>query len=458
MRKGFLPASKADLTIDLSEYEPKQFAEQLKTHAKEVATIVQQIESTDDPNVAKAYLALFFHMFNGMEQPLSEGDAISNESLERSPHRHMREAPPADLPEEIKQKKKIFSPNKEGSPRDDLRRTQRLSSDAVFNELFQPVADPLYLEETEATLLHPSMLDVALGLADSASGIPAPPPPPPPPPPATGGGKTLTTILPVNFDSISAVKAPGTIWEEVSTFALPDHAYASLKEDLQRVFGSKSRNGTLKSGKTQASSFDAFEEKIDVIEPNRLRNVEVLLHMDELKALSVDDLIAAFKSVDPRLFNYSVLERLTRMIGTGESRTFIILPSGPEITQLNEFEEFCKKRGVSPTALLEGRQGELLFYRLVKEIPDRQERLSFCYFIEKFQLERDPVEREIQVVLRAVEATCSSETFKKVLRIVFEVLNLLNPKHGLSRGFQISSFFAKVRGLVHSLQLLHSNY
>jgi hypothetical protein len=439
--------TETNLNATVPESDPKAFVELLKNHAKEVSSVIQEIEVAKDPVLVKAYLNIFFHMFSGVEAPGGVSPNVQRELKQSG--RSQTKIRELQLKLQAVQRKSMTADGTNGGLKDSSSGELRVSADqseryaVPGDEIFDSVKSSLYLEEMKdlETNDRNSLRDLAQALAadDGAGGPPPPPPPPPLPPPS----KMIPPIVAVNFDSIPLGKIAGTVWEEVSAFSLPDHARTSLAEDLKRTFGS---TNIRKATPSKDPSLAAFDDSFDILEPARLRNVEVLLHMTELKELGNDigNIIKAFRELDPRLFNISVLERLVRTVGSGDNRTHAMLPSRAEISQLQLFEKFCESRHVSPMDLLVGRAGEMLFYRLYKEVPDREERLTFCYFMDKFQGDKNSILSDTQLVINAVEAVYASASFKKALRIVFEILNVLNPKQGLSRGFRISTLIAKI--------------
>lgn len=419
--------TEANLKATTTEDDPKILAEILRSYIKEVDHVIGELEETKDRTLVRAYLKFFFRMFSGIGVDSSAPTMMASQTQNKI--------------RELQQKMQVGSKDAEAQPAtppglDDSSASEQQSE--TEKESYSALHDRLFLEENQGS--KRALRNLAQSLGDNDDQ----PPPLPPPLPGPTSKKT-TPILAVNFDSISMNQIEGTVWEEMTSFELPPAARQQLTEELKRSFGGAARS----RAKRAPEEVKSFVGTLNM-DPNRMRNVEVLLHMSELKDLGsdVDRLIQAFKRADPRLFNASVLERLIRSTGTGESRALSILPSRVEVAQLEQFRAYCTAQKIEPEKLLLGRTAELLFYRLFAEVPDREERVHFCFFIEKFDRDKSQNEKDARLIVDAVEAVMNSSAFKKVLRVVFEILNVLNPKHGASRGFRLSTLISKIDRIV----------
>lgn len=407
-------------------HDPKKFVDLLKRHSIEINSIITDVERRNDPNLVRKYFNLFASMFSGGYTSLSDRALSTFDERDG----------PGSIRKKLEDWHNLTNKNDDThKAKTDYFNQQEPGQRQVKREYDDDDDDPFddfLLGDEELTLTAVS----SSANKDEGDAVPTAPvftgdgaPPPPPPPPPGEMAKKKPSILPVNFDEILAKDIKGTIWGTIDGLGLPESTLSKLENDLKIIFGKDARN----------SGLDTKEEKsITLLESGRLRNIEILLRMDELKGLSFEDIIDGFLTLDPRVFQVNVLERLVRKVGASDNKVHAFLPTDKEIELLKEYQGGNSKHKEPLT------NGEHFFLSLATKIPDRVERLEFSFFIHKIEEEYGDIEFQLEQINTAIDAVRNSDRFKKVLRVILEIINVLNPKYGNTRGFKLSTFVPKV--------------
>lgn len=416
VRRGWMPRLNSDPSFDNAGDvdDPVRFNNILKKHVSEINAIIKEIERRNDPNLVRKYLHLFQAMFGGGYTSVSDNDFedMSGEGANlRKRIKDWRKL--TNEKDEIIVEKKYSN---EGSNRKVKDRSDEAEDDDMILVEFGDDEDLMF------TTSNVSQVDSGPDIT-IVDGIP------PPPPPVLGLNiNKKPAILPVNYDAIFQKDIKGTIWADIDSLNLSKLTIEKLEKELTIIFGRDARD----------SGLDKKEEKSDtVLDSNRLRNLEILLKMDELKGLTMDDIIIGINNLDPRIFQLSVLERLVRKVGNGENSLHAFLPSDKEITTLMEHQN--KKD--SNIALTEG---EKFLLEISKRVKYRVERLEYSFFILKWQDEYEIIITQLNQIKDAIDAVKNNDKIKKVLKVILEILTVLNPKNGNTKGFKISTFIPKV--------------
>jgi hypothetical protein len=196
-----------------------------------------------------------------------------------------------------------------------------------------------------------------------------------------------------------------------------------LTNQLTIIFGRDARERSL---------LQEEDEEVGVLEAGRLRNLEVLLNMEELKGLTFSAIVDMILDFDERLFNSSVLERLARRSTKEGGVQYAFLPTQKEAEALITYAEQNGDDSLRP--------GEAFFLELALRVPDRIQRFEYGSFMAKFDMEIPGLESELVLLQTADKAVRNSERFKRALKVILDILTTLMPRFGLTRGFRISSF------------------
>ena len=428
--------------------EPRSFVNLLRRHMIEIDRIVHDLERNMDGKLVRHYLSLFNQMFSGgyvMKEddfaPLSNGELNGFGKVSKL----MQEWEESVAKQRREKREDDKNANVDGGSSESAK--SKIAEPTAFEEFFDGVDDPFEIVASLASIGKSNEENVNVTVGEG--GIPLPPPPPPA---LLGPVQQKPPICPVNFEAISASEIGGTVWADMSVMNLKKEEMARLEKHLRILFGRDARD-------RPPIASDASHD--GVLETSRLRNLEVLLFMEELKGLSTSEMIDLILAFDQRIFNPSVLERLVRKVSLGSSssgvkgevvsksgsssqQTYAFLPSQQESKLLLEYE---KKHGTGDL-----RPGEMFFLELTRSVPDRLQRFEFGYFMSTMESEMPSMRSSLRTIERAEKAVRGSDKFRAALKIVLDVLTTLMPRYGLTRGFRISSFVSSVDRVTGSVQ------
>lgn len=370
----------------------------------EVDSIITDIERNMDTKLTEKYINLFSNMFSGgfTLKDESGDDLKAFNSIQLKLKKWQQNPKEKTIKSKLEMKSGeiyVASSNNVKNPNN-------------YQDFFEHDENPFDVTNTEVLVKFET---------NSTDSIP---PPPPPPPTST---VHLPAICPINFTGISAVDAVGTVWAEISSLNLKSNQIDILASELKALFGRNERS----------KKINKDEDNFGILEPNRLRNLEILLFMEELKPYNVDQIIEMIQNFTGPIFENCVLERLVRKVSK-DGQCLAFLPTTKESEKLIEFEKDVE-RSKNVLAL-----GEQFFLKITNQISDRNERLLFAYNMSSFESEHLDIQNQLKYIDEANNAIRNSTKFKFSLRIILDILNTLMPRFGLTKGFKISSFTSSV--------------
>ncbi|KNC52852.1 uncharacterized protein AMSG_09000 [Thecamonas trahens ATCC 50062] len=287
--------------------------------------------------------------------------------------------------------------------------------------------------------------------------IPPPPPPPPPPPGSAAGGSnaSVTRVAPTEeggfwtVDGWEVANVPmrklmclplrdvaGTVFADLDEAAEDEALDEMLEEvldlhDLERAFAARAAKPVASAAKSEKSSSD----HVELLDPSRARNIDILL--------------SQFKGWNLSQIRNAILEWDTQVLTPQRVRALVrAAPSDAETEVLTEY--------TGPRASLP--RPVKFMYELVS-VAMLSERLSVMVFLDEAPGHVLDVSHDLVSVAGALHALDTCTSLMSLLRVVRRIVNFMGgaSKSRPVAGFRLSVLtrLADVRAADGSTTLLH---